>query len=182
MLEGILQRKNVAQKTKITIKGVVSVSLVALAVLLPQFVHAVAGSQGGMTWLPMYLPVLVAGCLLGSYWGLCIGVASPIVSFLITAAMGNPMPAVARLPFMIVELATFAFVSGLFGKKIYQTPWFAFVAVATAQIAGRAVFVASVALFQGVTSITVSVAIAQIQVGLVGIVAQAVLVLSLIHI
>lgn len=126
MLESVLVRKNATVKTKITVKGIVAVSLVALAVVLPQLVHLIGGAPGGAKWLPMYLPVLLAGCLLGTYWGLGVGVASPIVSFLITSAFGNPMPLASRLPFMIVELAVFAAVSGLFGKKIYDNVWLAF--------------------------------------------------------
>lgn len=118
MIESILVSKNVQTKTKITIKTLISVGLIVLAVGLPQLVHLVAGAQGGMTWLPMYLPVLIGGCLLGTWWGLGIGIASPIISFLITYAAGSPMPALERLPFMVLELAVFAGVTGLFSKKI----------------------------------------------------------------
>ena len=124
----------------------------------------------------MYLPVLIGGCLLGTWWGLGIGIASPVVSFLMTLAAGNPMPAAARLPFMIVELAVFAVISGLFSKKIAQNAWMAFPAVLLAQVSGRAVFMALGAIFQSVTPFTAAVIWSQIQTGLVGTVLQAVLV------
>lgn len=117
MLESILTQRNVKTKTKIAIKSIVTVGIIALAVGLPQLVHLVAGAQGGMIWLPMYLPVLIGGCLLGKWWGLGIGIASPLTSFLITLAGGSPMPTLERLPFMVAELAVFGLVTGLFSKK-----------------------------------------------------------------
>ena len=136
MIENVLVRKNVSLKIKITVKSLISVGIVALAVLLPQLVHLIAGQPGGVQWLPMYLPVLIGGCLLGWAWGLGLGIVAPIVSYLITLAFGNPMPALARLPFMVVELAVFAAVSGLFSKKIAKNGWMAFPAVLLAQVAG----------------------------------------------
>lgn len=176
MLESVLVQRNCSVKVKITVKSLVSVGLVALAVLLPQLVHLIAGQNGGVQWLPMYLPVLLGGCLLGTVWGIGVGIASPIVSFLMTFALGNPMPAFARLPFMAVELAVFAAVSGLFTKKIAANGWLAFPAVLLAQVAGRTVFMLLVLLFQSVTPFTPAVVWSQIQSGLLGIGLQAVLV------
>lgn len=176
MLENVLVQRNVKFKTKVTIKSLITFGLIVLAVGLPQLVHLVAGAQGGMTYLPMYLPVLIGGCLLGTWWGLGIGIASPIVSFLITFASGNAMPTLERLPFMIVELAVFAFVAGLFSKKIASNMWMAFPAVLFAQFAGRLSFLALVAIFQGVLSFNVSMVWSQIQMGLIGIVLQALIV------
>ena len=176
MLENILSKRNCSLKVKFTVKSLVSAGLVALAVILPQLVHLALGAPGGVEWLPMYLPVLLGGCLLGTYWGLGIGVASPVVSFLITLAFGNPMPAAARLPFMMAELAVFAAVSGLFTKKISENAWLAFPAVLLAQVAGRGAFMLLVVIFQGVTPFTPAVIWSQIQTGLLGLVLQAVLV------
>lgn len=176
MLENVLVQKNVKLKTKITIKSLITVGLIALAVGLPQLVHLVAGAQGGMTWLPMYLPVLIGGCLLGTLWGLGIGIASPVVSFLVTLSSGSPMPALERLPFMIIELAIFALVAGLFSKKISENGWLAFPAVLLAQVAGRITFITLVAIFQNLLSFNVATVWTQIQTGLIGLVLQAVLV------
>ena len=108
MIESVLARHNVKPGVKIAVKTFISAGVVALAVILPQIVHLFAGAQGGVQWLPMYLPVLLGGFILGSVWGLGIGVLSPLVSFAITSAWGDPMPALARLPFMMAELAVFA--------------------------------------------------------------------------
>lgn len=176
MVENVLTRKGLSFRLKVTVKSLISAGIIALAVILPQLVHIVAGAQGGVTWLPMYLPVLLGGCLLGWAWGLGIGILSPVASFLITSAAGNPMPAAARLPFMIAELAVFAAVSGLFSEKIVKNGWLAFPAVLLAQVAGRSVFMLSVVIFQSVTPFTPAMIWGQIQTGLFGMVLQAVIV------
>ena len=176
MIENVLVRKNVSLKVKITVKSLVSVGIIALAVILPQLLHLALGQAGGIEWLPMYLPVLLGGCLLGWAWGLGVGIASPIVSFLITLAFGNPMPALQRLPFMMAELAVFAAVSGLFSKKISSNGWIAFPAVLLAQVSGRTVFMLLVLIFQSVTPFTPALIWSQIQTGLLGMVLQAVIV------
>lgn len=176
MLENVLVQRNCSLKTKITVKSLVASGCVALAVILPQLVHVILGATGGVQWLPMYLPVLLGGCLLGAWWGLGIGIASPLVSFLITLAFGNPMPAFARLPFMTAELAVFAAVSGLFTKKIAGNGWLAFPAVLLAQVAGRATFMLLTVIFQSVSPFTPALIWSQIQSGLLGMVLQAVIV------
>ncbi len=176
MLENILVKKNLSVKVKITIKSLVSMGIVALAVILPQLIHLVSGQAGGVQWLPMYLPVLLGGCILGWKWGLGVGVMSPIASFLITSAFDNPMPLAARLPFMIVELAVFASISGLFANSISKNAWMAFPAVLLAQVAGRTVFMLLVLIFQSLTPFTPAVIWGQIQTGLLGMVLQAVIV------
>ena len=176
MIESVLSRMNVNVRLKITVKALLSAAVVALAVLLPQAVHLAAGAAGGARWLPMYLPVLLGGCLLGWRWGLGVGVLSPVVSFALTSALGEAMPAAARLPYMAAELAVFAAVSGLFSKKIAENGWMAFPAVLLAQVSGRAVFLALAAIFQGVAPLTAAAAWAQVQTGLLGLVLQAVLV------
>ena len=176
MIESVLSRHDAKISTKITVKSLISVGVIALAVLLPQLVHLVAGASGGVQWLPMYLPVLLGGCLLGWKWGLGVGVLSPLVSFAITSLMGNAMSAASRLPYMMAELAVFAAVSGLFSKKIAGNGWMAFPAVLLAQVSGRAVFLALAAIFQGVSALSAAAVWSQIQTGLLGMVVQAVLV------
>ncbi|MDD4290655.1 MAG: ECF transporter S component [Clostridia bacterium] len=176
MIENALTKKNFALKKKITIKAAISVGVVALAVLLPQLVHLALGQSGGVQWLPMYLPVLLGGCLLGFWWGLGIGLTAPVVSFLVSSIWGSAMPAAARLPFMMVELAVFAAISGLFTQRISENGWMAFPAVLLAAVCGRAVFMLSVVIFQSITPFTPALIWNQIQTGLLGILLQAVLV------
>jgi hypothetical protein len=176
MLETALERKNIKFGVKITVKALISARVIALAVILPQLVHLFSGAAGGAKWLPMYLPVLIGGCLLGWRWGLGVGVLSPVVSFLITSMTGNAMPAASRLPYLIAELAVFAVVSGVFSKKISENLWLAFPAVLLAQVSGRAVFLMVAAIFQSIAPLSAAAVWSQIQTGLLGLVLQAVLV------
>ncbi len=176
MLDTALTKRSASLRVKITCKTLVSLGLIALAVALPQLVHLALGQPGGVQFLPMYLPVLIGGCLLGARWAVAVGALSPVVSFLLTSLAGNPMPALPRLPFMIAELTVFALVAGLFSKKIAQNGLWAFPAVIAAQIAGRAVFLGAVALFQGAAPFTVPMIWSQILAGLPGLAIQAVLV------
>ena len=176
MIESVLTRKNVSVKLKITVKMLVSTGIIALAIGLPQLVHAVAGAQGGAQWLPMYLPVLLGGCLLGWQWGLGIGIVSPLLSFGITSLAGNAMPVAVKLPYMVAELAVFGAVSGVFSKRIAENSWMAFPAVLSAAVGGRTLFMTVAAVFQSVSPLSAAAVWSQIQAGLVGLVLQATLV------
>lgn len=154
MFENALIMNNVSYKTKVTYKTLVSAGLVTLAVLLPQLVHIAVGQSGGITWLPMYLPILIGGCLLGAKWGIAIGTLSPMMSFIITSIMGNPMPIAVRMPFMIIELAVFAMISGMFTRKISDNGLWAFPAVILSQLTGRTVFLGLVAVFNSIVPFT----------------------------
>ena len=175
MIENALRSRQVSFKLGITVKALISAGTVALAVLLPQLAHLALGEQAGMRFLPMYLPVLLGGCLLGWQWGLGIGLLSPLVSYLITAAAGSPMPALARMPFMMAELAVFAFVCGVFSDKIARNGLMAFPAVLLAQLGGRSVFLLSAAAFSGVSPLNAAMVWGQIQTGFAGLLIQAVL-------
>jgi hypothetical protein len=159
----------------LTLKGFVSTFIIALAVGLPQVVDLALGLRGGVKWLRLFLGVVIGGCLMGVKWGSVIGVLSPLVSFFITSAMGKPMPMAARLPFMMLELAVFAMVSGLFTKKISENGAWAFAAVILAQICGRGIFLCAAALTESFTPFTAKMIWGQIQTGFTGLALQAVL-------
>ena len=53
LINAILERKNAAAGGGFTGKSAVTVLTVALAVALPQIVHADAGAPGCVQWLPM---------------------------------------------------------------------------------------------------------------------------------
>ena len=84
MMEQVLTGRRVSFRMKVTVKALVAMSIVALAVGLPQLAHMAAGAQAGVRWLPMYLPVLLGGCLLGAGWGVGVGLAAllqPVTPF-----------------------------------------------------------------------------------------------------
>lgn len=175
MIENVLSRKQLSVGKKIGVKTALSALVIIAAVCLPRLVHLVAGAQGGVKYLPMYLPVIIGGALMGAKWGFTVGLIAPFMSFLVTSAFGNPMPMAERLPFMMAELAVFALVSGAFGKLIYKNKWMAFPAVLSAEIAGRASFVLLIAIFGRFTSFTVPMIWGQIKTGFVGLALQAVI-------
>ena len=176
MLENALTSRNLTVSARTAWKTAVSAGIIVLAVVLPQIVHLAMGQPGGAKWLPMYLPVLLGGLLLGTRWALPVGLISPLVSYLVTSALGSPMPAAERLPFMMVELAIFAAVSGLFSKKAAKNALWAVPAVIAAQIAGRAVFLGLVAVFQRYVSFNTAMIWSQLKAGYPGMLAQIVLV------
>lgn len=174
MLENVLEKRMTSLKAKISVKSAVSAALIVLAVVLPQIAHLAVGASAGMTLLPMYLPVLMGGLLLGTKWGLIVGILSPVASFCITSLAGAAMPAASRLPFMMAELAVFAAVSGLFGSKISEKPLLAFVGVILAQVCGRAFFLLCVYAFRGLSPLTAAAVWGQIKTGFTGLAIQAV--------
>ena len=104
---------NKREYTKQAIKRlVVGGLMLAISILLPQIFHLAGGPASGAVFLPMHIPVLVTGFVLGPLMGFIVGILSPLISFLMTG-----MPPSPRLPFMIVELATYGWVAGF----IYHT-------------------------------------------------------------
>ena len=174
MLENVLEKRKTSLKAKISVKSAVSAALIVLAVVLPQITHLAVGASAGMTLRPRYLSVLMGGLLLGTKWGLIVGILSPVASFCITSLVGAAMPAASRLPFMMAELAVFAAVSGLFGSKISEKPLLAFVGVILAQVCGRAFFLLCVYAFRGLSPLTVAAVWGQIKTGFTGLAIQAV--------
>lgn len=176
MIENFLTRHEFSVKLKITAKTAISAFLIILAVALPQFFHIFSGTSGGTVYLPMYLPTLLAGCLLGKWWGLGVGVLSPLASFLFTTLfLSSAMPALSRLPFMMAELAAFGLISGLFSAKIAKNSWMAFPAVLIAEVCGRVLFLVLAAIFQSVSPLNPTLVWTQIQSGLIGLVLWAVI-------
>ena len=96
---------------KITLSGI----FIAIGILLPMVLHF-AGSEAGKVFLPMHIPVLLSGFVLGPAYGLGVGVITPLLSSILT---GMP-PLVTPVPMaviMIFELGAYGMVSGLLNKK-----------------------------------------------------------------
>lgn len=176
MLENYLERTNLQSGKKISVKASVTVGLICLAVILPQIAHLAVGPSAGMNAASHVSSRAARRLPSRSKRGLFTGILSPLASFAVTSAFGSAMPAAARLPFMMAELAVFALVSGLFSNKIAKNALFAFPAVIAAEISGRGFFLLSVAALQGVTPLKTAVIWQQIQTGFVGLAVQAVLV------
>ena len=83
--------------------------LTALSIILPQIFHLTGIPQVGSVFLPMHIPVLLAGFIIGPVYAPIIGAVASVISHLLTN-----MPVSARLPFMVIELFAYGLSSGLF--------------------------------------------------------------------
>ena len=102
---------------------------ICLGILFPYVMGHAVGVPGTIL-LPMHIPVLIAGLLLGPKLGLAIGILTPIASSLLT---GMP-PLWPMLPQMVVELGVFGLFSGLLRRKL-DLP--VYVSLVGAMIVGR---------------------------------------------
>lgn len=121
--------KNTAFKTK----SITTFLAVVSAVVLPQIFHAVGVISGtgvmlGTAFLPMQIPVIIAGLLGGPVVGIIAGAFSPLISFAISGMPGLPV-----LPFIIIELAGYGLTGGFLAKA--KTPVFGKLIIT--QLSGR---------------------------------------------
>ncbi|MEG0831770.1 MAG: ECF transporter S component, partial [Acidaminococcaceae bacterium] len=89
-----------------TQKMVWSAVCVALGLVFPLVFHLFGGA--GAIFLPMHLPVLLAGFILGERSGALVGIVTPLLSSFWT---GMP-PLLPVLPVMVVELGVYGYVAG----------------------------------------------------------------------
>ncbi|MBQ1287538.1 MAG: ECF transporter S component [Erysipelotrichaceae bacterium] len=94
-----------------TKKLVLTALSAAIGVVLPQAFHMIPNA--GSVILPMHIPVLIAGFLVGPVYGLACGILTPLLSHLIFS-----MPPAPVLPGMLCELAVYGLMSGLLNKAV----------------------------------------------------------------
>ena len=133
-------------------KSIVTAMFIALCVVLPMAFHAILGA--GPVFLPMHIPVLLAGLICGWPFGLLTGIIGPVLSHLITGMPPPPM-----VPIMTIELGVYGLVAGLMmkfirTKKIYLD---LYISLITAMLIGRVIAGISMALifFSGTYSIAI---------------------------
>ncbi len=85
---------------------------IGMGILLPIMFHTVGL---GRIFLPMHVPVLLAGFFTGPVMGAVVGAITPLLSSLFTG-MPPMMPPIAQT--MILELATFGLVTGLLYQRV----------------------------------------------------------------
>ncbi len=152
---------------------VLSALFLALGILLPFVFHATG--IGGASLLPMHLPVLLAGFIVGPFYGLVIGFTTPLLSGLLIG-----MPPFAPIPvaaIMAFELAAYGFFAGLFYEKlkISSIPSLVLAMICGRVVYGLCVFVLIVAF--GFVNMNVWVSVwGAVVTGWPGILAQLVLV------
>ncbi|NCD08970.1 MAG: ECF transporter S component [Negativicutes bacterium] len=158
-----------------TKKMVLSALCVALGVLVPALFHMFGAA--GSIFLPMHIPVLLAGLLLGSHSGVLVGALTPILSSLLTAMP----PLFPILPIMVFELAVYGFAGGYF---YYDCKMSVFKSLLAAMAAGRIAAMAGAFLLMWILGVKLSplyYVSGAIVTGLPGIVLQLLLVPLLVY-
>lgn len=115
--------------SKKTIQLILSGLFIAIGIVLPMIFHAFGL---GSVFLPMHIPVLVAGFMLQIPFALFVGAITPILSFLFT---GMP-PAFPTLVYMIFELATYGAATSMFYRKLKLN---VYISLVLSMISGRIV-------------------------------------------
>lgn len=106
---------------------------IALGVILPQLFHVIPNA--GSIWLPMHLPVLIAGFVTNPLFGAIVGFITPILSSMLTS-----MPGPAVLPGMVCELTTYGLVAGLtYSLLKVKKPLKYYICLVVTMLAGRLV-------------------------------------------
>lgn len=86
----------------------------------------------GKNFLPMHIPVLLAGFILSLPYAIAVGVITPLLSSIIT---GMP-PMFPVLPYMVFELAVYAVVANVLSKKMKLNTYLSLI---MSMVAGRIV-------------------------------------------
>lgn len=154
---------------------------IALSLLLPQIFHLSGIPQAGNILLPMHIPVLLGGFVLGPVFGLAIGALSPILSAFVTG-----MPPVERLPFMIAELAAYGLASGLCYQtlKLYRVRLGTYISLLAAMLAGRLVYALSLIIagnLFGIKGANAGAVLAAVITGAAGIAIQIAIIPPIVY-
>ncbi len=147
-------------KTK---EAVFAAAFTALAIYVPMIVHHFGGSTAGRQFLPMPFFVILAGLALGWRAGLVAGIASSVISYLIS---GMPMANV--LPFITVQLSFYGLAAGILGSR-----YNAWISVAGAYLSGLLAGTFAVFLFSKMSAVSFTLSAAKD--GWIGIVIQLLL-------
>ena len=154
--------------------------LCACGILMPQLFHLTFGAAAGQTFLPMHIPVLLAGLLLGPFYGGCVGLVTPGMSCLLFS-----MPGPLKLPFMTLELAVYGVTAGVFFRlfrrlgsvRIGGSALRLYASLLAAQLCGRAANALAVGFAVGVlgvenNAVSMTAVAASLLAGMPGVILQ----------
>lgn len=113
---------------------VLSAMFVAIGFLLPFLTGQLA--QLGSMLSPMHIPVLLCGFVCGPFWGLAVGVITPLLR---SVALGMP-PLFPVAVAMAFELAAYGALAGLLYEKLPRKPISVVAALVIAMLLGRVVW------------------------------------------
>jgi len=113
-------------------KYTITAMCITLCVVLPFSLHLIPGA--GNTVLPMHIPVLLCGLVVGWQFGFLAGLFGPMLS---TFTIQMPNPAV--MPIMMVELAIYGAVAGLMIRIMRTKNKYVniYISLVTAMVIGR---------------------------------------------
>ena len=139
---------------------------IAFGIVLPMMFHAIGL---GSTFLPMHIPVLLAGFMLEAPIALAVGAITPFLSSMFT---GMP-PAFPIMPYMVLELATYGFMTSYLYRKFNLNVYTSLLGsmICGRIVAGIAVWVLTT-LFAARLPDPVAFVMASVTTGLPGIVIQ----------
>jgi len=151
-----------------------SAQLLALGVLFPLAFHQFG--IAGRIFLPMHIPVLIAGFLVGPASGALVGALSPFLSSLLTG-----MPPLPLTILMIPELLTYGLLAGLLYQKLRLNLWLSLLG---AMMGGRTVWMLMACLISPVLGIRVRplpLALAALATGWPGMIIQIIFIPPLVE-
>lgn len=126
-------------------KLAVTAMLFAVGMVLPFFIGQIPAI--GKMLLPMHIPVLLCGFIVGWQYGALIGFLLPIVRGLV---FGMP-PLYPNAVAMAFEMAAYSFVSGyLYSHARWQCTKMLYISLVTAMLAGRIVWAFAEVILLGI--------------------------------
>lgn len=158
-------------------RSILTAVCIALCVVLPMAFYAIPNADA--VYSPMHMPVLLCGLICGGGYGVLCGLASPILSALITG-----MPSIALLPVTLVECVCCGGLSGLLMSRLRTEKVFAdlYISMLAAMLIGRIAGGAARALIFAPGSVTLAAwATGYFVTALPGVIIQLVLVPGIVY-
>lgn len=154
----------------------ISALLIAIGVVLPMAFHIF--NMGGPAFLPMHIPVIIAGFLLSPFFAVSVGVLTPVLSSILTSMP----PLMPMIPIMAFELAAYALTAAVLKRN---TKFSDLLILLITMIFGR--IVAGLVVFVMTSFFTVKLPAAHIFIkgaiitGLPGIIIQVILIPGVLY-
>jgi len=155
---------------------VYSALFIALGVVIPIAFHFF--NMGGKVFLPMHIPVLIAGLLLNPLYAFLVGLITPLLSSVLT----QMPPVMPMLPIMMVELATYALVASIMRVKYKKS---IIISLIIAMILGRVMAGLTVFLMANLFAVKIAGPIefvsAGVVTGAIGILIQLIFIPAIVY-
>ena len=122
---------------------IIAAFCLALGLVLPGAFHAIGA---GTVFLPMHIPVLLAGFLCGPWWAMVVGLVAPMLRHSLFL-----MPPLVTAIAMSFELAAYGLFSGLLYQLLPKKRSNIYVSLILAMLGGRIVWGIAMTIISGVT-------------------------------